>query len=134
MAGNTLSVPEGVVAVLMTLERNPDGTKVFRFTQPAKDALAVHLPGTTINSGADHESIRRGADIVFVFVPEETDANAPENVLRTMVVVDREVASATFQKEVLKAMQLALQDIAPTDVGGRRRRTRRKRKTSRRRK
>lgn len=152
MAENDLPVPEDVVTALMTLQLSQEGFKVFRLTQAAKDALAVHLPGVDVTSHGDHELFTRGNDEVTLFIPEdlleqhdpplENDANAPENILRTMVVLDRGRAPAAFQQEIFQALQLAAQDVAaPVDEemqGGRRRRrkTRKgkgKKKTTRRR-
>jgi hypothetical protein len=142
MAQNDLPVPEDVVTALMTLQLAQAGFKVYRLTQAAKDALAVHLPDVDITSHGDHELFTRGNDEVTLFIPEdlleqhdppiENDANAPENILRTMVVLDRGRAPVAFQQEILQALQLAAQDLAaPVDEemeGGKKRRRRKTRK------
>lgn len=142
MAENDLPVPEDVVSALMTLQLDPAGFKVFRLTQAAKDALAEHLQGVEITSGGDYEGFKRGNDEVTLFIPEdlleehdppiENDANAPENVLRTMVVLaPNGPVNQAFQQEILQAMQLAMQDVANADEemnGGKKRRRRKTRK------
>lgn len=154
MAENDLPVPENVVSALMTLQLDPAGFKVFRLTQAAKDALAVHLPGVVMTSGGDNESFRRGNIRASLFIPDElleahdppleNDANAPENVLRGMVVVAPDGAvNKPFLDEILEALLAAKQDLVPPEAGlgaGGRRRQRRKtrkgkgkRKTTRRR-
>jgi hypothetical protein len=147
MAEGDLKVPEDVVSALMTLRLDRAGFKVFRLTRAAKNALAVHLPGVEITSGGDTESFRRGNMRASLFIPDElleahdppleNDANAPENVLRGMVVVAPDgPANPAFQREILDALLAAKRDLVPPDAGlgaGRRRRKTRRRKTTRRR-
>jgi hypothetical protein len=150
---NDLPVPEDVVSALMTLRLDPAGFKVFRLTQAAKDALAVHLPGVEMTSGGDTESFRRGNARASLFIPDElleahdppieNNANAPENVLRRMVVVAPDgPVNKPFLDEILDALLAAKRDLVPPEAGlgaGRRRRHRKtrkgkgKRKTTRRR-
>jgi hypothetical protein len=147
-----MPVPEDLVSALMTLQSTPEGFKVFRFTEAAKTAITDHLPGVELTSGGDHELFAREDEEAILFIPDdlleahdppmENNANAPEDVLRTMVVVSPEgPANPEFVREILQALQSARVDLAPQAAQGagkkRRRKTRKakgKRKTTRRRK